>query len=112
VDVGTLTVDDVGEELGVTVAVGAGVVGSPAVGVGVGPTVDEGLGDELDGGVWELVGTTTGPMVGCTWSPVVIKGTPERGGATKAPAATHAAAASQIPAFAIAYPPQAVASAR
>jgi hypothetical protein len=91
------------------VAVGAGVIGDP-VPVEVGPTVGVNVG-------WLEVGVGVPPegvaitvIVGCTGSPVVRYGVPDLGGATSAPAATQAAAATQTPAFAIAYPPHAVAS--
>ena len=62
------------------------------------------------GWVWVCDGVAV--IVGCTRSPVVIRGAPERGGATRAPATTHAAAASHTPAFAIAKSPAAVATGR
>ena len=97
--------DDVADtvDVGVTDSVAVGVCVEACVGWTVGPTD----GDVCD----EVVGVGLIWIVGCTWSPVVISGAPERGGATRAPAATHAAATSQRLAFAIAYPPQAVASA-
>ena len=107
---GVLVAVVVAVAVAVAVTVDVGVtVGRPAVPetVGVVPGVD----DAGVGGCGWFEGMEDAPRVGCTWSPVVIIGAPDLGGATRAPAATHAAAASQIPAFAIAYPPQAVASA-
>jgi hypothetical protein len=110
--VGSVVCDAVGvgdaEPVGspVPVAVGDGVIGGSVL-VAVGSTV----GDVVVGtGVEEAPeGVAITVIVGCTRSPVVRYGVPDLGGATSAPAATQAAAATQTPAFAIAYPPHAVA---